>query len=201
MTQIWIRSFGISAFILCSSERFVLPACALWPIDRRRSYELSEWVGWWALSPHRAFARACMRPMSRLHAPYCNSSIIPSPPALATYPPTTRLPMQVSPIHHLAPRSATTSATAHPIKSGEQGEGIFRSPDYVHGRGWKSMPNEADDPVMYLAGDPRTACPSALAEERHIGLRKGRATPGSGGRWEGRKEGGQEGIWNKATRE
>ena len=145
-----------------------------------------------------------MRPMSRLHAPYCNSSIIPCPPsALPSYPPTTRLPMQVSPIHHLAPRSATTSAAAHPIKSGEQGEGIFRSPDY--GRGWKSMPNQADDPVMYLAGDPRTACPSARAEEHHIGLRKGRATPGSGERWEGREEGGQEGrqegIWNKATRE
>ena len=45
MTQIWIRSFGISAFILCSSERSVLPACALWPIDRRRSCELSELVG------------------------------------------------------------------------------------------------------------------------------------------------------------
>ena len=55
------------------------------------------------------------------------------------------------------------------------------------------MPNEADDPVMYLAGDPRTACPSALAEEHHIGLRKGRATPGSGERWEGRKEGGRPG--------
>ena len=53
------------------------------------------------------------------------------------------------------------------------------------------MPNEADDPVMYLAGDPRTACPSALAEEHHIGLRKGRATPAPvaerGGK-EGRRE-------------
>ena len=51
------------------------------------------------------------------------------------------------------------------------------------------MPNQADDPVMYLAGDPRTACSSALAEEHHIGLKE-RPPPGSGER---RKEGGRPG--------
>ena len=108
--------------------------------------------------------------MSRLHAPYCNSSIIPSPPALATHPPLDcrcRSRPYIILLHAppLPPLPPTRSNQANRVS-----EGIFRSPGY--GRGWKSMPNQADDPVMYLAGDPRTACSSALAEEHHIGLKE-----------------------------
>ena len=62
------------------------------------------------------------------------------------------------------------------------------------------MPNQGNDPVMYLAGDPRTACSSALAEEHHVGLKE-RPPPVAEreGRKEGGQEGRQEGIWNKAT--